>query len=182
MMEARNIAALALALALSAFAGSAPAQDPGQLGQLPDRNWEARCLMTSRIFHRLAEQRTGGADQKAAVFRVSQWAAKVGEVGSHVKIDYHKAVEAAGQFVYARKDLNKLTLAHYGYRTCALNYAFRDDPLRQEAAEMLMLEAAAACQKEHPADRHNPMLRDCVQRKADAVEARVRTARIKVKE
>lgn len=176
------LAAALCALGLGAAAPASAQADAAQIGQIRDRDWEARCQMTSRIFYRLAEQRLGGADPKVAVFSVRQWAAQAGDVGSHHKVDYSKSVESAGKFVYAHPELNRTTLANFGYRSCALHYAFRDDAPRAEAGVMLLLQAATSCQQQHPGDRFNPQLRECLKQETAAIEERVRKARIEVRD
>lgn len=184
MKHAIGCRAAAILLSIGSLApGLALAQQdqPSESTQIRDRDWEARCLMTSRIFYRLAEQRSGGADARTAVFSVSQWASKAGDIGSHHRIDYGESVASAGKFVYAHPELNKAALAHFGYRSCALHYVFKEDPLKVEASQMLLLQAAAACQAEHPGDRHNRPLRECMTARAGAIEARVRKAQIQVR-
>lgn len=180
MIRALGVAVLAAGLCAP---GAGLAQtDPGEIGQIRQRDWEARCLMLSRIFHRLGEQRHGSADQKAAVFRVSQWAAQAGDIGSHTKVDYSKAVEAAADFVYGHPDLLPATLAHVGYRSCAFEYRFEKEPLRIEASQMLLLDAARSCQKEHPGEKHNRALRNCVAERSVAIGKRVAKANITVRQ
>lgn len=175
----RRLAAVALVVGLAPPA-VAQLNDPGQVGQIRDRNWEARCQMVSRIFHRLGEQRAGEADRDAAVFRVSQWAAQAGDVGSHQKVDYRLAVEAAADFVYTHAELLPVTLAHFGYRSCAFEKRFAAEPLRIEASQMLLLDAARACQKDHPGEKHNRPLHDCVKQQSLAIGKRVEKAKITV--
>lgn len=176
----RALGVAVLAAGLAPGAGWAQT-DPGEIGQIPDRDWEARCRMVSRIFHRLGEQRQGSADRKTAVYRVSHWAAQAGDVGTHTKIDYSKAVEVAGDFVYAHPEMLPVTLAHFGYRSCEFEYTFQEEPLRIEASHMLLLDAARACQKEHPGQKHNSSLRDCVKTRSRAIGKRVAKANITVK-
>jgi len=178
----RTLGAAALAASLCAPAPGLAQTDPGEIGQIPDRNWEARCRMVSRIFFRLGEQRQGSADRQTAVYRVSHWAAQAGDVGSHTKVDYGKAVEVGADFVYSHPEMLPVTLAHFGYRSCEFEYTFQKEPLRIEASHMLLLDGARACQKEHPGEKHNASLRDCVKTRSRAIGKRVEKANITVKQ
>jgi hypothetical protein len=173
-------AAVVLIAACAGLPAGAGAQQLAELSQINDRDWEARCLTTSRIFHRLAELRTGGNDPKNAVFTVRQWAAQQGDIGSHMKIDYSKSVDAAGGFVFQHTELNAPALAHFGYRSCEMQYFFQADTLKVDAGRMLLLDATRECQKLHPGAKQNPELRDCIQTESQRIVARVRTAKITV--
>lgn len=183
--DARPMAAIVsgLALVLAAHAGPAAARNvPDEVTQLPDRNWEARCAMLGRIFERLAEQRDGGGERKVAASRVAQWAGRFGGVGSNLVIDYNAASEAASHYVYEQKDLNPATLRHLGYRSCAMEFRFEEEPLRIEAGQNLLFEAARECQAQHPGTEYNRALRDCIARRSEAIATRVAKARIKVRD
>lgn len=181
-LAARRAVIAAAAAAAALLPPAAPAQDVvlDELGQMQDRDWEARCLITSRIFYRLGDLRTGGADRVAATFKVRQWIGQLGDSGSHMHYDYGKSVEAGAAFVYRHPELNRLTLAHYGYRSCGFQYLFPGEPSRVQAGQMLLLDAAAACQQQHPGDRNNPALRDCIKERFEGIAARVRKAKIAV--
>lgn len=168
-------------LAMLVMAGAAQADvAPGETTQINERDWEARCRMIGGIFYRLGEQRLGGVEPKVAAFKVSKWAGQAGDTGSHQKMNYNKAVENATAFVYSQPELLPPTLAHFGYRSCYFEYRFGKEPNRVEASQMLLLESARACQKEHPALKHNPEVRDCIAGKSAAIEKRVAKARITV--
>lgn len=176
------LVALGLAAAAGLHAGAAAARNvPDEVGQLPDRNWEARCSMLGRMFERLGELRDAGAERNVAAGRVAQWAGRFGGVGSHVVIDYAAAAEAASHYVYQQKALNPASLRHWGYRSCGLEYRFEQEPLRIEAGQNLLFDAVQACQKAHPGEEHNRPLRDCIAQRSEAIAERVAKARIKVK-
>lgn len=171
----------AAVLALLVMAGAAEADiAPGETTQIGDRDKEARCRMIGGIFFRLGEQRLGGVEPKVATFKVSKWAGQAGDTGSHQKVNYSKAVENAAAFVYSQPGLLPPALAHFGYRSCYFEYRFGQEPNRVEASQMLLLEGTRACQKEHPALKHNAELRDCIAGKSAAIEKRVAKARITV--
>lgn len=139
---------------------------------------QARCQISGRIFHRLAEQREGGADPQAAASRVSRWLSELGKTGSHVEFDYRKSVAAATPFVFQHKELNPPALSAFGFRSCELQHTFAADELKRDASLMLLLDAAKGCQEQFPGDKYNNSLRECMKEKSQAITQRVRTARI----
>jgi hypothetical protein len=164
-----------------AFGGEAAAQtsDPKELTQLQDRDWEARCSITGRMFHRLTELRAG-TDARSAAYSVGKWAGELGATGSHLRYDYAKAAESAANFVYSHQDLNPVTLAHLGYRSCEMQYLFQADEQKAAAGQILLLDAAKECQVSHPGAYRNPELRDCIQEGARKIADRVKTAKVTV--
>lgn len=172
-------------VAIALFASAAHAETAGKEKAPPvveesdaTSKEHAQCVVMSRMFYRLAEQRDSGVTSDIATFRITQWLGQLGDTGSHIKVDYRKAVAPSTKFVFQHTKLNPASLAHYGYRSCKMQQTFAADELRRNASMMMLLDATSECQSQHPGIKHNNKLRECVKEKSREITERVRTARI----
>lgn len=172
---------VAIALGVSAAHAEAPAPSkPKPVVEESDATSKehAQCVVMSRMFFRLAEQRDGGSTREVATFRVSQWLGQLGDNGSHIKVDYRRAVASSAPFVFQHTELNPASMAHYGYRSCKMQQAFATDEPRRSAGMTMLMNATRNCQSQHPGVKHNNALRDCIKEQSSEITERVRTARI----
>ncbi len=170
--------AIALFISVAHAETAAKAKVPPGVESDATSKEHAQCVVMSRMFYRLAEQRDGGVTSDIATFRVTQWLGQLGDTGSHIKVDYRKAVAPSTTFVFQHAELNAAGLAHYGYRACKMQQTFATDELRRDTGIMMLLEATSDCQSQHPGVKHNNALHECLKKKSREITERVRTARI----
>lgn len=139
------------------------------------------CQLMGNVFYRLAELRRDGAGQKNAITTVDNWLESVGGTGTHLVANQSERVSAAAAIVFSQRALSSTSLGHFGFGFCRLQTEFADDAPRQQAAFVMLLNAAEGCQKKFPGEAYSPSLGTCIEEETVRLSDYVHSARIKVK-
>jgi hypothetical protein len=173
------VAAL-LALLLGTFAWPAESEPPPPDG-IDHLREDEQCRPIGEVFYRLAEQRRAGVDEASATRLVAAWAGQVNQTGSHYIRNNTAVVADAARLVFRLKQLNSLSLGAFGRDSCKLQLAFASDEQKKTVATYELVNAAVACQKQHPGEQINSALGECIRTAESGIAAKLRTARVEIR-
>ncbi len=110
-----------------------------------DPNDSEQCVLLSRIYCDLADDRDAKVPKDLAIAHVSNWLADYRRAGSNVRPNYRKTLELAANFVYAHPELDTwAAYYHAGYRCVAA----RDKTVDFERFSTVQ----DSCEQMHPND------------------------------
>jgi hypothetical protein len=111
------------------------------------------CAMLARVYCRIAEDRDAGLGADASVRGTSDWLARLGGTGSHVRGRWEPILKIAADEVYRGARRSPGQAYYRAAYSCGLTKRLGDDAAARRQAGTEFDAAVARCEQAHPAAR-----------------------------